>query len=73
MLAPFLSFANGGLGSYEDAARELAWTVNATRVAVFRLRRRFRELLLATIAETLEAPSPDAIDAELRELIAALA
>ncbi len=71
-LAAFLSFEGGGQGSYESAARELGWTVNATRVAVFRLRRRFRELLLTAIADTLEDPSSEAIDAEIRELIAAL-
>ena len=72
VLEPFLSFESGGRGSYEAAAQELGSTVNATRVAVYRLRRRFRELLLQAIADTLEDPNPEAIDAEMHELIAAL-
>ncbi len=72
VLAPFLRFDTGGQASYEKASGALGWTVNATRVSVFRLRRRFRELLLSSIADTLDTPSADAVEDELRELMAAL-
>ena len=42
----------------------------ALKVAVHRLRRRFRELLKAEIAQTLDAS--EAIDDEMRQLFAAL-
>jgi RNA polymerase sigma-70 factor (ECF subfamily) len=71
-LAPFLDIASGGVASYAKASAALGWTINATCVAVFRLRRRFRDLLLATVADTLEHPDPEAIEAEMRELILAL-
>jgi len=72
-LSPFLDFASGGRASYSETAAKLGWTVNATRVAVFRLRRQFRELLLGIVADTLEEPGEEAVEAELRELMTALA
>ena len=53
----------------ETAAR-LGMTVGAVKVAVFRLRQRYRELLRAEIAETVSDPSD--IDDEMRQLVAAL-
>ncbi len=72
LLSPFLKFSTGGKASYNAAAGELGWTVNATRVKVFRLRRRFRALLIEAVADTLEEATPDAIEAEIRELMEAL-
>ncbi len=72
ILSPFLNFSTGGKGSYESASEKLGWTVNATRVAVFRLRRRFRDLLTEAVADTLEEATPELIDAEIRELLVAL-
>lgn len=54
-LRPFL--AGEHETSYADLSRELATTEGALRVAVHRLRQRYRELLRATIAETVDDPS----------------
>jgi RNA polymerase sigma-70 factor (ECF subfamily) len=56
--------------SYDQAAQELGLTEGAVRVGVHRLRKRYRELLCAEIARTVEAP--DQIDDEIRDLFAAL-
>jgi RNA polymerase sigma-70 factor (ECF subfamily) len=53
----------------ETAAR-LGMTVGAVKVAVHRLRQRYRELLRAEIAQTVSDPSD--IDDEMRYLVAAL-
>jgi RNA polymerase sigma-70 factor (ECF subfamily) len=57
-------------GKYADAARALGTTDGALRVAVHRLRRRFRDLLRAEIAATVAEDSE--IDGEIRHLIAAV-
>jgi RNA polymerase sigma-70 factor (ECF subfamily) len=51
-------------------AAELALSANAARVAVHRLRRRYRELLLAEVAETVDGPAE--VEDELRRLFAAV-
>jgi RNA polymerase sigma factor (sigma-70 family) len=56
---------------YGRAATELGMEEGALRVAVHRLRKRYRELLRDEIAQTLEDPA--AADEELRSLRAALA
>ncbi|MHC4550997.1 MAG: RNA polymerase sigma factor [Planctomycetota bacterium] len=53
----------------ETAAR-LGMTEGAVKVAVHRLRKRYRELLRAEIAETVSDPSD--VDDEMRHLVAAL-
>ena len=53
-----------------DAARTLGMNENAIKVAIHRLRRRFRELVKAEIAHTVIDPAEQA--AELADLIAAL-
>ena len=72
VLRPFLSLAVSGPASYAEAATRLGWTVNAARVAVFRLRARYREVLLDLVAATLHDEDPAAVEAEMRELLAAL-
>ena len=72
VLRPFLSLTVSGAATYEEAARMLGWTLNASRVAVFRLRARYRTLLLELIAATLHDEDPAAVEAEMRELLAAL-
>ena len=72
VLRPFLSLTIAGAATYEEAARQLGWTVNAVRVAVFRLRARYRELLFDLVAATLDEENPNAVEAEMRELLAAL-
>lgn len=56
---------------YAELAQRLDWSENAVKVAVHRLRKRYRELLRAEIAQTV-ATSADA-DEEMRHLGAALA
>ena len=56
--------------SYADVAARLGLTEGAARVAVHRLRRRFREVFRAEIAHTVSDPAE--IDEEVRHLLAAL-
>ncbi|MEP4079729.1 RNA polymerase sigma factor [Haloferula sp.] len=55
---------------YADIAAELGVTEGALRVAVHRLRKRYRNLLTAEITRTLS--SPDSVDDEMHALFAAL-
>jgi DNA-directed RNA polymerase specialized sigma24 family protein len=68
VLRGFLDASGAG-----EAAVKLEWSVNATRVAVHRLRLRYRQLLHNQIAATLENEDPAAVRDEMRELLAALA
>ena len=65
-LLPFLT----GEPSYADVAAERNTTEGALRVAVHRLRRRFREQLRRDVAETMD--DPGGVDDEIRFLIAAV-
>jgi RNA polymerase sigma-70 factor (ECF subfamily) len=56
---------------YADAARALGLDEGAVRVAVHRLRKRYRELLRDEIAQTLSDPAQ--VAEELRSLQAVLA
>lgn len=56
---------------YADVAKELGVEEGTLRVAVHRLRKRYRELLRSEIAETLADPA--LVEEELRSLRAALA
>jgi RNA polymerase sigma-70 factor (ECF subfamily) len=58
-------------GGHAAAAAELGLTEGAVKVAVHRLRQRYRELIREEIARTV--PDPGAIDDEIRALFAALA
>ncbi|MBX3746663.1 MAG: sigma-70 family RNA polymerase sigma factor [Verrucomicrobiae bacterium] len=53
-----------------EAATRLGWTENAVRVAVHRLRRRFRERVQSEIADTIE--DPGRVREEMRYLLEAL-
>jgi RNA polymerase sigma-70 factor (ECF subfamily) len=57
-------------GRYAEIATELGMTAGAVKVAVHRLRRRYREILRDEIAHTVSDPAE--IDAEIRELFAVL-
>ena len=59
-----------GSASYAGTAADLELTEAAIKVAVHRLRRRFRDLLREQIAQTVA--DPELIDDEIRELFAAL-
>ena len=56
--------------SQADAARQLSLSEGAVKVAIHRLRKRFREAVRADISQTVRDPS--LVDEELRHLIAAL-
>ena len=55
---------------YAEAARTLGMSEGAVKVAVHRLRRRFRDALVKEIAETVSDPAD--IDAEIRHLLQAV-
>jgi RNA polymerase sigma-70 factor (ECF subfamily) len=55
---------------YAQLAREFGMTEGAFKVAVHRVRRRYRELLRAEIAQTVD--SPEEVDDELRHLFEAI-
>ena len=55
---------------YIDVARPLGMTEGAVKVAVHRLRRHFREMLVQEIAETVSSPAD--IDAEIEYLLMAV-
>jgi len=62
--------ADRGAIAYRDLAATLDLTEGAARVAVHRLRKRFREVFRATVAETVS--SPQEVDDELRYLVGLL-
>jgi RNA polymerase sigma factor (sigma-70 family) len=68
-LKPLLA-AGPAKTSYRDVAEGLAMSEGAVKVAVHRLRRRYRKLLREEIARTLVGP--EAVEDELRELLAAV-
>jgi RNA polymerase sigma factor (sigma-70 family) len=68
-LKEFLTGA-GGSQPYQQIADELAMTEGAVKVAVHRLRRRYRELLEEEIAQTVAGP--EEIEDERRALLAAV-
>lgn len=68
-LKPWLLGEVEGWNQAEAAAR-LGWTENAVRVAVHRLRRRFRERVQSEIADTVD--DPGRVREEMRYLIEAL-
>ena len=68
-LKPTLTEASRAV-RYAEIASRLDTSEGAVKVAVHRLRQRYRELLRAEIADTVA--SPDEVDGELRSLFAAL-
>lgn len=71
LLMPFLT-VNGDAAAHAAIGAQLDLSEGAVKVAIHRLRRRFREILRAEVAETLADPTPAAVDAELRDLLAVL-
>jgi len=69
-LHEFLS-GQSGKRSYRQVAERLTMTEGAVKVAVHRLRRRYRELLREEISQTVTCPQE--IEDELRDLFAAVA
>jgi DNA-directed RNA polymerase specialized sigma24 family protein len=68
-LKPFLTGHTEEVG-YGAAARRLGITEAAAKVAAHRVRRRYREILRAEIAQTVAGPNE--VDDEIRQLRAAL-
>jgi hypothetical protein len=68
-LRPTLVGARSG-PAYSDIAAQLAMSEGAVKVAVHRLRDRYRSVLRSIVADTVAAPGD--VDAELRHLIEAL-
>jgi DNA-directed RNA polymerase specialized sigma24 family protein len=60
-------FVTDPTGTYSDAARDLDMTVPAVKMAVHRLRRRYREALRERVADTVG--SPEEVDDEIRHLM----
>lgn len=69
LLSPFLS-REAEPGEYEAIAPKLGMNAGALGVAVYRLRRRYREIVRSLISETVARP--DEVDAELRYLVEVL-
>jgi RNA polymerase sigma-70 factor (ECF subfamily) len=73
---PFLDAVHGSLmgdaeaGSYRDIGDRFGMTENAVKVAAHRVRRRYRDLLRAEVAEMVE--SEREVEDELRYLMSAL-
>ena len=68
-LQPYIG-GQGSLPSYGATAGRLGLSEGAVKVAVHRLRARYRDLLRGAIAETVERP--DDVNGEIRYLLAAL-
>ena len=69
-----LNFALTGTRSsvpYDELAARLKMSESAVKVAVHRLRRRYREVLRSEVAQTVAGP--DEVEAELRDLLRAVA
>jgi RNA polymerase sigma factor (sigma-70 family) len=66
------AFLTGETGAppYEQVARELGMSEGAVKVAAHRLRRRYRDLLLFEIAQTVA--DPEVVEEELKYLLAVL-
>ena len=69
VLQKFLAWNSAG-EAYRTAAAELAMKESAVRVAIFRLRRRYGDLLCAHVADTVK--SPDDAPAEMEYLLSLL-
>ena len=70
VLRPWLAGESEAL-SQSEAAQELGVREGAVKVAVHRMRKRYRELVRAALAQTVD--SPEAVDEELRYLLSLFA
>ncbi|MDF1712816.1 MAG: sigma-70 family RNA polymerase sigma factor [Akkermansiaceae bacterium] len=61
---------NGGGPRYQDLAKSLGMSEGAIKVAVHRLRKRYRTILKQEIAHTLDDDCEEAIEEEIRDLFA---
>jgi RNA polymerase sigma-70 factor (ECF subfamily) len=68
-LRPFLGFAPDSEKAYDEIAATLGVPLGTLKNQVFRLRKRWRELLFEQVTMTLDEPTPEDIKGELMELI----
>jgi RNA polymerase sigma factor (sigma-70 family) len=66
---PFLGFGTGPEQSYEEAAQKLGLSTGTVKSRVFRLRQRWRDLVVEVVGRTLGDPDPQSIRDELMDLI----
>lgn len=66
---PFLGFGTGPEQSYEEAAQKLGLSTGTVKSRVFRLRQRWRDLVMEEVGRTLGDPDPQSIRDELMDLI----
>ncbi len=59
-------------GSYSDIASQLGLSESAVQQAAHRLRKRYKQALRDEIGATLDDPTDEAVDSEIRELFDAL-
>ncbi len=71
VIKQYLSWNEGEL-SYREAADSLGMTESNLKVAVHRLRKRYKRVLHEQVAETLETDDEAAVEEEMRSLFAAL-
>lgn len=71
-LTPFLDPDRDRTNSYDTVARQLSIRPDALRQVVSRLRKRYGELIREQIADTLDNPTRETIDEEMRCLRAAM-
>ena len=64
-----LGFGSDPAQRYEEIAVATGTPVGTLKNQVFRLRKRWRELLFEQVALTLDEPTPDEIRGELKELL----
>ncbi len=69
---PLLGLDSAGNEDYAAIARRLGMKEGAIRVAAHRLRQRFREIIFAVVAETLDTPSEANVRAEIGVLMESL-
>lgn len=67
-LSPWI-FTTGNAGQQTQAAEALGVTLENLRTILGRLRKRYRELFREAVRETLDAPTEDEINEEIRALI----
>jgi RNA polymerase sigma-70 factor (ECF subfamily) len=68
-LRPFLGFGIDAQQSYEQLAPKLGLPTGTLKNQVFRMRKRWRDLLLEQVAATLDEPTPEEVRLELSELM----
>ncbi len=71
-LRPFLGFSTEPERGYEEVAAALGMPLGTVKNHVFRLRKRWRELIFAQVGDTLADPNEEEIKGELSELLGAV-